>query len=81
MTVTKPAATASSALAPMLTLPVVEAPDDVTRVTDAIAAGTLHATVTVTETETETETRKFPGCSQSRAMPVRKQLELSTLQS
>jgi hypothetical protein len=53
--------------APVLRLPVVEQPDDVTRVMYAVAAGQLRATVT--------EIRKFLGCSQSRAAAVRKQLE------
>ncbi|MEM5314369.1 hypothetical protein [Paraburkholderia sp. JHI869] len=57
--------------APVLRLPVVEQADDVTRVTNAIAAGTLRATVT--------EIRKFLGCSQSRAATVRKQLEPQTI--
>jgi hypothetical protein len=52
--------------APVLRLPVVEQHDDVTRVTVAVAAGQLRATVT--------EIRKFLGCSQSRAAAVRKQL-------
>jgi len=67
VTVTEPAVTASAVPAPMLTLPVVETPDDVTRVTNAIAAGELRETVI--------EIRKFLGCSQTRAAAVRKQLE------
>ncbi|MFX1675170.1 hypothetical protein PWR63_23470 [Paraburkholderia sp. A2WS-5] len=53
--------------APVLRLPVVEQTDDVNRVMNAVAAGTLRATVT--------EIRKFLGCSQLRAAAVRKQLE------
>ncbi|QBR00855.1 hypothetical protein E1956_25955 [Paraburkholderia pallida] len=53
--------------APVLRLPVVEQTDDVTRVRNAVTAGTLRATVT--------EIRKYLGCSQSRAAAVRKQLE------
>lgn len=67
VTVTEPAVTAFASPPPMLTLPVVETPDDVTRVTTAIEAGTLRATVV--------EIRKFLGCSQTRAAAVRKQLE------
>ena len=79
--VVTPVTTGSNAAAPVappvavepatvLRLPVVEQPDDVTRVTAAVAAGTLRATVT--------EIRKFLGCSQSRAAAVRKQLEPQT---
>lgn len=53
--------------APLLSLPVVQQQDDVTRVRAAVAADKLRATVT--------EIRKFLGCSQSRAAAVRKQLE------
>jgi hypothetical protein len=45
---------------------VIEAADDVTRVTAALAASELRGTVT--------EIRKFLGCSQTRAAAVRKQL-------
>jgi hypothetical protein len=48
---------------------VIEAADDVTRVTAAIAAGRLRATVN--------DIRKYLGCSQSRAAAVRKQLSES----
>ncbi|WP_321953151.1 hypothetical protein [Paraburkholderia bannensis] len=53
--------------AELLSLPVMEQRDDVTRVKDAIKAGQVRATVN--------EIRKFLGCSQSRAAAVRKQLE------
>lgn len=53
--------------APALRLLVVEQHDDVTRVTAAIAARTLRATVI--------EIRKFPGCSRSRAAAVRTQID------
>ncbi|MEI7291213.1 hypothetical protein WCQ02_03550 [Paraburkholderia tropica] len=53
--------------APLLSLPVVDQQDDVTRVKAAVARDELRATVT--------EIRKFLGCSQSRAAAVRKQLE------
>jgi hypothetical protein len=68
VTVTPPVAETSAEPAPMLRLPVVEQPDDVTRVMNAVAAGQLRATVT--------EIRKFLGCSQSRAAAVRKQCAL-----
>ncbi|MFP3647578.1 hypothetical protein [Paraburkholderia sp. SIMBA_054] len=45
---------------------VIEASDDVTRVTTEITAGRLRATVT--------DIRKYLGCSQARAAAVRKQL-------
>lgn len=51
---------------PTVTQPVIEAADDVTRVTAEIAAGRLRATVN--------DIRKYLGCSQSRAAAVRKQL-------
>ncbi|MEW9586278.1 hypothetical protein [Paraburkholderia sp. DGU8] len=44
----------------------IESPDDVTRVREAVAAGTLRATVT--------EIRKFLGCSQTKAADIRKQV-------
>ncbi|WP_242684282.1 hypothetical protein [Paraburkholderia hospita] len=47
-------------------LAVIEAADDVSRVTAEIAAGRLRATVT--------DIRKYLGCSQSRAAAVRKQI-------
>lgn len=59
--------------APVLSLPVVEQHDDVTRVMTAVADGQLRATVT--------EIRKFLGCSQSRAAAVRRQLESTSSQS
>ncbi|MEX3985328.1 hypothetical protein AB4Y45_41015 [Paraburkholderia sp. EG287A] len=59
--------------APVLRLPVVEQPDGVTRVTAAIAAGALRATVT--------EIRKFLGCSQARAAAARRQLDRPYSQS
>ncbi|WP_341354432.1 hypothetical protein [Paraburkholderia tropica] len=58
--------TATAAPAPLLSLPVVDQQDDVTRVRAAVARDDLRATVT--------EIRKFLGCSQSRAAAVRKQL-------
>lgn len=67
-----PVMTAAAEPAPMLRLPVIEQIDDVTRVRDAVTAGTLRATVT--------EIRKYLGCSQSRAAAVRKQLESATCQ-
>lgn len=60
-------AVAAMDTAPVLRLPVVEQTDDVTRVRNAVAAGTLRVTVT--------EIRKYLGCSQARAAAVRKQLE------
>ncbi|MFP3798653.1 hypothetical protein [Paraburkholderia sp. SIMBA_027] len=60
----------TAAPAPLLSLPVFEQQDDVTRVRDAVARDKLRATVT--------EIRKFLGCSQSRAAAVRKQLEPTT---
>jgi hypothetical protein len=45
---------------------VIEAPDDLARVIEAIAAGQVRNTVS--------EIRKFLGCSQSRAAAIRKQL-------
>ncbi|MEM5371321.1 hypothetical protein V4C53_35550 [Paraburkholderia azotifigens] len=45
---------------------VIETQDDVTRVLDEIAAGRLRATVT--------EIRKYLGCSQTRAVAIRKQI-------
>jgi HAMP domain-containing protein len=54
---------ASNAVA-ALESPVVEQPDDITRVMTAVAAGTLRSTVS--------EIRKFLGCSQARAAEVRK---------
>jgi hypothetical protein len=61
-----PAMTAAAESSPMLSLPGIEQPDDMTRVTAAIAAGELRGTVA--------EIRKFLGCSQARAAAVRKQL-------
>jgi len=49
---------------------VIDAPDDVTRVTAEIAAGRLRATVT--------DIRKYLGCSQARAAAIRKQLATLT---
>ncbi|TDG25671.1 hypothetical protein EYW47_05720 [Paraburkholderia silviterrae] len=74
VTVTSPAAApvVATPAAEVLSLPVVEQTDDVTRVTTAIAAGELRGTVT--------EIRKFLGCSQSRAAAVRKQLELQPIE-
>jgi hypothetical protein len=46
--------------------PETESPDDVTRVREAVAAGSLRATVT--------EIRKFLGCSQTKAADIRKQV-------
>lgn len=45
---------------------VIDAPDDITRVTAEIAAGRIRATVN--------DIRKYLGCSQSRASEVRKQI-------
>jgi hypothetical protein len=47
--------------------PEIESPDDVTRVREAVAAGTLRGTVI--------EIRKFLGCSQATAAAVRRQIE------
>ncbi|WNC90909.1 hypothetical protein RI103_06860 [Paraburkholderia sp. FT54] len=55
----------SNAVAPVES-PETESPDDVTRVREAVAAGTLRATVT--------EIRKFLGCSQTKAADIRKQV-------
>jgi hypothetical protein len=62
-----PASNAAAAVTPVIQLPVVDQPDDVTRVMTAIATGVLRPTVV--------EIRKYLGCSQTRAAGVRKQLE------
>ncbi|WP_322009270.1 hypothetical protein [Paraburkholderia sp. J12] len=65
--VTAPVTTESHVTAPVALPVVVVQTDDLTRVREAVTAGTLRATVT--------EIRKFLCCSQSRAAAVRKQLE------
>lgn len=72
VTVTPPVAPAAAEPALLLHLPVVVQPADVARVTNAIAAGTVRATVT--------EIRKFLDCSQARAASVRKQRERKAVQ-
>lgn len=71
VTVTKASAqVAPGATEQMRQLPIVPQAGDVGRVAEAVAAGTLRATVT--------EIRKFLGCSQTKAAQIRKQLEPQT---